>query len=103
MTRRGRYPVKAGCYANDLRPIEEGCACGACRRFSRSYVRHLLNVGEILGVRLLTLHNLQVYAAFMEAMRAAIAAGRFETFRRTVLSEYADVCEDHAETRGDGR
>jgi len=102
-TRRGRYPVKSAVHRLDTRPIEEGCACYACRNFPRAYVRHLLNVGEILGVRLLTLHNLQVYAAFMEAMRAAIAAGRFETFRRTVLSEYADVCEDHAETRGDGR
>ena len=57
-TRTGKYPVKAGMYSQDARPIEEGCGCSACRQFTRAYVRHLMNVNEILGVRLLTMHNL---------------------------------------------
>jgi len=80
-TRRGRYPVKAGLYKDDTRPIEEGCACYACREFSRAYVRHLLNVNEILGVRLLTVHNLFVYMAFMREINRAIEEDRFDALR----------------------
>jgi queuine tRNA-ribosyltransferase len=83
-TRSGRYPVKAGAYKADTRPIEEGCACEACCRYSRAYVRHLLNVNEILGMRLLTLHNLHVYMAFMRGVREAIATGRFDVLRQSV-------------------
>jgi queuine tRNA-ribosyltransferase len=60
VTRRGRYSVRNASYKVDERPIEEGCGCYACRNFTRAYIRHLLNVNEILGVRLLTLHNLYV-------------------------------------------
>ena len=81
-TRNGAYPVKAGEYKNDLRPVEEGCFCPTCRTFSRAYIRHLLNVGEILGVRLLTIHNIYRYMDFMSGMRDAIAAGAFEDWRR---------------------
>lgn len=81
-TRYGRYPVKAGKYRFDTRPVEEGCACYTCRTFPRSYVRHLLNVGEILGVRLLTLHNVHRYMTFMEEIRAAIRERRFAAFRK---------------------
>ena len=52
-TRNGAYPVKAGKYKRDPRPIEEGCRCPVCRTFTRAYIRHLLNAKEILGVRLL--------------------------------------------------
>jgi queuine tRNA-ribosyltransferase len=62
-------------------PIESGCGCYACRRFTRAYVRHLLNVNEILGVRLLTLHNVHRYLMWLEEIRAAIAAGRFSELR----------------------
>ena len=72
-----RYPVKAGRYRLDQAPIEEGCACYACRNFSRSYIRHLLNAGEILGVRLMTIHNLHCYQRFMARIRDAIRAGEF--------------------------
>ncbi len=81
-TRRGAYPVKAGACKADTRPIEEGCSCYACRNFSRAYIRHLLNVGEILGVRLLTLHNIHRYMEFMQEMRAAIAGQSFNEWRR---------------------
>ncbi len=86
-TRTGKYPVKAAVYARDPRPIEEGCACYACRNFSRAYVRHLVNVNEILGIRLLTLHNLYRYSRFLEEMRAAIERGEFEDFRRQFAAD----------------
>ena len=83
-TRKGRYPVKAALYKEDLRPVEEGCDCYACRGFSRAYIRHLLNVNEILGIRLLALHNVHRYLEFMREMRAAIVEGRFTEWRAVV-------------------
>jgi len=79
-TRRGRYPVKAGEYRLDTRPVEEGCGCYTCTNFSRAYVRHLLNVSEVLGIRLLTIHNLYRYLAFMRDVRGAIKDGVFDEF-----------------------
>jgi len=79
-TQYGRFPVKAGEYKADTRPLEEECECYACRNFSRAYIRHLLNVNEILGVHLLTVHNLYRYMSFMESIRAAIAADEFAAF-----------------------
>lgn len=72
--------AKAGEFKSDTSPIEEGCGCYACRNFSRAYIRHLLNVGEILGVRLLTIHNIHCYMTFMEDMRASIADGTFDAW-----------------------
>ena len=80
-TRNGRYSVRAAAHRLDDRPLEDGCACPACRRFSRGYVRHLLNVGEILGIRLTALHNMQAYFDFIARMRESIRAGSFEAFR----------------------
>ncbi len=80
-TREGAIPVKAAVYKQDLRPIEEGCGCPCCRHFTRAYVRHLLNVGEILGLRLLTLHNLHHYMHFMRDLRQSIEQGAFAAFR----------------------
>jgi len=94
-TRRGRYPVKAALYKEDPRPLEEGCECYACRNFSRAYIRHLLNTGEILGLRLITWHNLHCYLNFMKEIRAAVEAGTFETFRREFHSNYSVVLEEH--------
>jgi queuine tRNA-ribosyltransferase len=96
-TRTGRYPVKAGRYRDDPRPIEEGCTCYACRHFSRAYVRHLLNVDEILGVRLVTMHNLHRYAAFLGEIREALLAGTFAGYRRAFHAAYQPEpgrCED---------
>jgi queuine tRNA-ribosyltransferase len=94
-TRRGRYPVKAGLYKEDTRPLEEGCTCYACQNFTRAYVRHLINVGEILGLRLITMHNLHCYLEFFKDMRAAIDEGTFDTFRKEFHSGYHVVLEEH--------
>jgi queuine tRNA-ribosyltransferase len=80
-TARGPYPVKNGVHREDTRPVEEGCGCYCCRTFSRAYVRHLINVREILGIQLLTLHNIHRYLATMREMRAAIIAGDFAAWR----------------------
>lgn len=76
-TANGVYPVKAGAYRMDDRAVEEGCGCYTCQHFSRAYVRHLLNTGEILGVRLLTIHNLHYYERFMRFLRQSIRTGNF--------------------------
>ena len=96
-TRAGRYPVKAGAYKDDARPVEEGCGCYACRTFSRAYVRHLLNTDEILGVRLLTLHNLYRYMEFMKEIRKAIETDTFEAFRTAFHRNYREIQQEHIE------
>lgn len=88
-TRRGSYPVKAGEYRLDMNPVEKDCECYACRHFSRAYIRHLLNVNEIMGIRLLTVHNLHRYIAFMTEIRDAIRERRFSDFRGDFLASYA--------------
>ncbi|MDD5677169.1 MAG: tRNA guanosine(34) transglycosylase Tgt [Kiritimatiellae bacterium] len=84
LTRTGRYPLKAARYKEDAEPIERGCGCYACRTFSRAYVRHLLNTDEILGVRLLTIHNLHRYMEFMRDIQVALETGAFAQFRKTI-------------------
>jgi queuine tRNA-ribosyltransferase len=96
-TRRGSYPVKAGAWRLDPRPIEEGCTCYACQRFPRAYVRHLLNANEILGVRLLTLHNLHVYMSFMRELRESLASGGFAAWRAGLEARLASGAESAAE------
>ena len=75
-------------YELDARPIEEGCSCPACRDYSRAYIRHLLKSGEMLGMRLCTLHNLYFYNKMMENIRNAIREGRFAEFRRSMTDSY---------------
>ena len=86
-TRRGSVPVKAGRFARDLSPVEEGCGCYCCRHFTKAYVRHLLHCGEILGERLLTIHNVHFFMRFMAEMRAALDAGTFPEFRRRAWAD----------------
>jgi queuine tRNA-ribosyltransferase len=87
-TRKGSLSIKAGFNKTDFGPIEEGCDCFACRHFTRAYLRHLLNVGEILGLRMLSVHNTSMYLRTMAEMRAAIAAGSFADFRRDFVANY---------------
>jgi queuine tRNA-ribosyltransferase len=87
-TRKGTISIKGGAYKADFRPIEEGCDCYACKNFTRAYLRHLLNVGEILGLRMLSVHNTRMYLKVMEEIRAAITAGTFEEYRREFATNY---------------
>lgn len=87
-TAAGTLNLKNAGYTMDPGPIEDGCTCYACANFSRAYVRHLIKAEEILGLRLVTLHNLQFYLGLMERMRAELQAGTFEEFRREFVAGY---------------
>ncbi len=87
-TRKGTISVKGGAYKKDWGPIEEGCDCFACQRFTRAYLRHLLNVNEILGLRMLSVHNSHMYIKVMEDIRRHLAAGTFGEFRREFIAGY---------------
>ena len=78
--------LKAAKFAKDFTPIEENCQCYACCNFTKAYIRHLLNVGEILGMRLLTLHNLHYYLNLARRIRCAIEDGTFESLRREFMA-----------------
>ena len=84
-THYGKMNLKNKCYEKDTRPIEEGCGCPACRRFSRAYMRHLIKAGEMLGLRLAVLHNLYFYNHLMEEIRTAIREGNWESYKETTL------------------
>ena len=84
MTPAGRLALRRAEYREDLRPLDETCPCAACARFSRAYLRHLVAASEILGHRLLSLHNVTHLTRLMAGARDAIAAGRFAAFRAGV-------------------
>ncbi len=92
ITRRGNVAIKAAKWISDPGPVEEGCDCYCCRNFSRSYVRHLLACDEILGLRLLTIHNVRALNRFMKEMRAAIADGSFAEWKDKIRK---DTCNEH--------
>jgi len=100
-TRQGTFAIKGGACKAEMRPIEEGCACFACQRFSRAYIRHLLNVNEILGLRLVSLHNSHFYLHVMREIRAHLAAGTFGEYRREFLAQYVPTRRVLASRRTD--
>jgi len=79
-TRTGRVVIKNACYAEDQRPIEEGCGCYTCRHFSRAYLRHLYLTRELLVYRLNSIHNVYYYTRLMAEIRKALREGRYERF-----------------------
>jgi len=87
-TRNGTVSIKGGMFKSDFRPIEEDCDCFACKHFTRAYLRHLLNVGEILGLRMVSVHNSHIYIKLMTEIRSHIAAGTFADFRREFIANY---------------
>ncbi len=88
MTHTGRLVVRNATYAEDFRPIEEGCHCYACRNFSRAYIRHLFKAEEVFALRLLTIHNLYFLLNFTRQIREAIANDTFPEFRERFLQNY---------------
>jgi queuine tRNA-ribosyltransferase len=94
MTPDGRLSLRRAAYRDDLRPLVEGCPCPACTRFSRAYLRHLIVAGEILGHRLLTVHNVTHISALMAAAREAISMGRFAGFRAAVEARLPSSASD---------
>ncbi len=87
-TRSGRMNIRNARYRDDQGPPDDQCACAVCRRYTRAYLRHLFNADEMLGPRLLSYHNLFFLARLMEQTREAIAEGRFDAYRRSVLEAY---------------
>jgi len=89
LTWEGRLNLKNARFARDPRPLDEGCTCPACERFSRAYLRHLVNQNELLGLLLLTLHNLRFLLDLTAGAREAIESGRFAAFRTDALARIA--------------
>ena len=85
-TNRGKLNLLNRKYEKDLRPIEEGCGCPACRSYSRAYIRHLFKAQEMLGMRLCVLHNLYFYNKMMEEIRSAIEEHRFAEYKNKKLA-----------------
>ena len=85
-TNHGKLNLFNAKYELDDRPIEEGCGCPACRRYSRAYIRHLLKAKEMLGMRLCVLHNLYFYNHMMEEIRDAIDQGCYQEYKKRKLS-----------------
>ena len=85
LTATGRMNLRNARYTRDPRPLEEGCRCPACTRFSRAFIRHLVNQEEILGLRLLSLHNLWLIHRLTAGARDSICRGTFDAFRAHAL------------------
>lgn len=85
-TNHGKINLFNARFELDARPIEEGCGCPACRRYSRAYIRHLLKAREMLGMRLCVLHNLYFYNTMMTEIREAIEQGRYQEYKRNKLA-----------------
>ncbi|MBP5265598.1 MAG: tRNA guanosine(34) transglycosylase Tgt [Lachnospiraceae bacterium] len=84
-TGKGKINLFNQKYERDMRPIEEGCGCPACKMYSRAYIRHLLKAKEMLGMRLCVLHNLYFYNHLMEEIRDALDAGNFKNYKKDKL------------------
>lgn len=92
-TNHGKINLFNAKYELDSRPIEDGCGCPACRRYSRAYIRHLLKAKEMLGMRLCVLHNLYFYNTLMEEIREALDEGRFAAYKKHKLENMASPLE----------
>jgi queuine tRNA-ribosyltransferase len=86
LTWEGRLNLRNARFARDPRPLDEGCACPACARFSRAYLRHLVNQQELLGLRLLSLHNLRFLLDLTAGARETIERGAFTSFKDEALA-----------------
>ena len=87
-TKRGAIGIKGGQFKADFSPIEEGCDCYACKNFTRAYLRHLLNVNEILGLRMLSVHNTHMFVKVMADARLHLAAGTFGEYYREFIANF---------------
>jgi len=85
-TTEGRLKIRNSCYKVDERPLEEDCHCYTCKNFSRAYIRHLLTANEILGLSLMSLHNIYFFETLMERARQSIIKGNFSNFKSQFLS-----------------
>ena len=89
-TNHGKINLFNQKFEKDMRPIEEGCGCPACQKYSRAYIRHLLKAKEMLGMRLCVMHNLYFYNTMMEEIRDALDTGEFAAYKKTKLDSMAN-------------
>jgi queuine tRNA-ribosyltransferase len=92
-TSQGKLVIKHARYARDERPLDPQCRCYTCRHFSRAYLRHLFIAGEVVAMRLNTLHNLEFYLSLMREARAAIECDAYEAFQNAFLARPSNVVE----------
>ncbi|MDD4334530.1 MAG: tRNA guanosine(34) transglycosylase Tgt [Desulfotomaculaceae bacterium] len=90
-TRRGKLVVRNAAYARDFSPLDPDCDCYTCRNYTRAYIRHLLKAGEVLGIRLTTIHNIYFILNLMVEIREAIQNGRMLEYRNKFINTYQDV------------
>lgn len=88
MTSKGKLVIKNAKYAKDFSPLDDECDCYACKNHTRAYIRHLINVDEILGARLLSIHNLRFLLKTMENIRQAIREDRFLEYKKEFYQKY---------------
>ena len=93
-TQRGKVSIRAARHAREFEPIDAGCACYACRNYTRAYIRHLHHTREILGLRLATIHNVHFYLQLMRQMRQAIIAGDFAHWQTTFTNFYKGTTDE---------
>jgi queuine tRNA-ribosyltransferase len=96
LTWEGRLNLRNARFRTDGRPLDEGCRCPACERFSRAYIRHLVTQDEMFGLRLLSLHNLSFVLDLTARARAAIERGAFSAFRQDALAQLARLPEEES-------
>ncbi|MDE2028384.1 MAG: tRNA guanosine(34) transglycosylase Tgt [Candidatus Omnitrophica bacterium] len=87
-TNAGKLNIRNSEFTRDLRPLDEECDCSVCRNYTRCYIRHLLNMNEITGVRLMSYHNLHFYIKLVERIRRAIEADGYAQFQKEFLTRY---------------
>jgi queuine tRNA-ribosyltransferase len=90
MTTHGRLNIKDAQYEKDFTPIDDQCDCKTCKHYTRAYLRHLYRSEEILGKRLMSIHNLRFLIRVVEGARKAIEENRFLVYAKDVLAAYGD-------------
>lgn len=87
-TFKGKVDIMRGIYSNDKMPIEKGCKCQTCKKYSKAYLRHLLKINEPVGKRYCSIHNLHFMKEFMKKIRKSIKNGKFEKFKNEIVYAY---------------
>ncbi|MCK4333390.1 tRNA guanosine(34) transglycosylase Tgt [candidate division WOR-3 bacterium] len=95
-TKKGQINLRNARYKNDLRPVEEGCSCPTCQEYTRAFIRHLFIADEILGARLLSIHNLHFFYTLMSEIRSSIGKGRFTEYKSQRLEELKSGAQEVA-------
>jgi len=87
-THRGKLVVRNAVYAEDFSPVDHECDCYVCKNYTRAYIRHLIKAGEILGLRLLSYHNIYFLIELIENIKSAIQNKQMETFYNNFMQQY---------------